>query len=159
MRENEEKQIQDWQEKLRHDFGDSKRLYQYLFETLDNFLYRYLETTTDKNLKTTELGPGVWGAKSFETDMMTALKVQHPGTKEVVMEYAKAVPKAQGPKVGYALYARVKELAPERGHLVLTAEVQGLKKLTKEVDFKYDDLAVFRKQLALKLEEACVLFL
>ena len=159
MDKGEEKQIQHWQEKVRTDFGDASRLYKYLFETLDNFYYRYLETSLNQNLKTSELAPGVWGAESFESDMLEALKVKHLASKTVVIELAKKIPKAQGPKVRYTLQARVIELTSDRGRLVLEAEVLGLEATKKEVTLKYQDLAQFRKELALKLEEVCEIFL
>lgn len=158
MNQND-KQIHDWQEKVRTSFGDASRLYQYLFETMDNFYYRYIETTTDKNLKTSEISPGTWGAMSFEKDMVQALKVRHPQVKAVVMNYAKTVPKSEGPKVRYSLTARTVEFTAERGELLLSAEVRGVESYKKEVNFKYQDLAHFRKELALKLEEVCEIFL
>ncbi len=159
MKAGDEKLIADWQNRLRESYGDATRLYQYLFETMDNFCYRYLETTTDKDLKTSELADHVWGAQSSESDMMSALKVQNRATKELIMELAKSVPKAEGPVVHYSLRAQVKDLVADHGHLVLVAEVKALQTVKKEVVFKYDDLAQFRKGLALKLEEVCEIFL
>jgi hypothetical protein len=159
MNDQDEKLIHDWQEKVRSSFGDLSKLYQYLFETMDNFYYRYLETSTDKNLKTQQLSQGLWGASSVESDMLQALKVQSPATKEVIMELAKTVPKAQGPKVEYSLKVQIVELSADKGKLIFCAEVKALKSVKKEVTFEYDDLGKFRKGLALKLEEACSIFL
>lgn len=71
------KQIQDWQEQVRSSFGDESRLYKYLFETMDNFYYRYLETSLNKNLTTQELSARRWGAMSFENSMVEALKIKN----------------------------------------------------------------------------------
>ncbi len=97
--------------------------------------------------------------------MVEALKISDPATKSGIMELAKTVPKAQKPMIKLRLQAKIKELTPERGHLVITASVnwdfpQFLDKTKvtfKEVDFKYTDLNQFRKELALKLEAACEL--
>lgn len=160
------KVIHDWQDKLKHSFDDEGKLYQYLFETMENFFYRYLETTENKNLKAFEIAPHIYGAESFESNMVDALKIKDPNSKAGIMELAKRVPKAQKPTVKYRLDARVHELTADKGHLVLTASINWdfpqffdkTKMSKREIDFKYSDLGQFRKELALKLESACELF-
>jgi len=160
------KQIHEWQDKLKHNFDDEGKLHDYLLTTMDNFLYRYLETTENKNLKTFEIAPYIYGAESFESNMVDALKITDPATKAGIMELAKTVPKAQKPLVKYRLQAQIKELTSEKGHLMITTLVSwdfphfmDKSKMTKrEIDFKYTDLGQFRKELALKLEAACELF-
>ncbi len=162
-----EKQIQDWREKVRSDFNDQSKLYEYLFETMDNFYYRYLETTTDKNLKTVPLAPHLWGARSSEGSMVEALKLQNPIPKKGIIELAKNVPKAQGPSVQYELLANIEELTAEHGKIQFVSSINWgypdyddpKRQFKKTVIFEYDDLGQFRKQLALKLEEACEVFL
>lgn len=160
------KQIHDWQDKVKHSFDDEGKLHDYLLSTLDNFLYRYMETTETKNLKSFEMAPYIYGAESFESSMVEALKISNSTIKAGIMELAKTVPKAQKPMVKYRLQTYVKELTPEKGHLVITASVNWdfalfmdkSKIVFKEVIFKYSDLGQFRKELALKLEAACELF-
>jgi hypothetical protein len=160
------KVINEWQDKLKHSFDDEGKLHDYLLSTLDNFLYRYLETSENKNLKTTELAPYIFGAESFESNMVQALKIQGPHAKAGIMELARSVPKAQKPLVKYRLQVQVKELSSEKGHLVIMSLIhwgfphfdERSKMLSKEVDFKYSDLGQFRKELALKLEAACDIF-
>lgn len=162
-----DKQIQDWQEKVRASFGDQSKMYEYLFATMDNFYYRYLETTTDKNLKTQPLGPHLWGAKSSEGSMVDALKITNPEAKKGIIELAKTVPKAMGPRVQYELLVNVEELTADHGEIHVISGIDwGFpdfedknKRCTKKVVFKYTDLAQFRKELALKLEEVCEIFL
>lgn len=162
-----DKQIQEWQEKVRQSFGDESKLFEYLFETMDNFYYRYLETTTDKNLKTGPLAPHLWGARSAEGSMVDALKIENPVAKKGIIELAKAVPKAQGPRVQYELMADVEELTPDHGEIIFVSSINWgfpdyddpARQFKKTVTFKYEDLAQFRKELALKLEEACSIFL
>ena len=160
------KQIHEWQDKLKHAFDNEGKLHDYLLDTMDNFLYRYLETTETKNLKTFEIAPYIYGAESYESSMVEALKISDVGTKSRIMELAKTIPKAQKPMVKYRLQTQIKELTPERGHLIITASVSWdfplfmdkTKMSKREIDFKYNDLGQFRKELALKLEAACDLF-
>lgn len=160
------KVIHDWQDKVKHSFDDEGKLYEYLFQTMENFFYRYLETTENKNIKVFEIAPYIYGAESFESSMVEALKIKDPVAKDGIMELAKTVPKAQKPMVKYRLQTLVKELTPDKGHLIITAFVNwdfphyfDKSKVTKrEIDFKYSDLGQFRKELALKLEAACELF-
>jgi hypothetical protein len=165
MKTNEE-QIHQWQDRVRETYGSESKLYEYLFTTLENFFYRYLETSDYKGLKVSELKEKTFGAESFETSMVDALKMKNPAIHPGVLDLAKRIPKAQGPAVKLSLSVTIKELTSDRGDLVITAEVdwgfpdytQAEKRARKEVRFFYDDLAVFRKQLALKIEEACELF-
>lgn len=165
MDENE-KLIQEWQNKVRSSFGSDSQLYTYLFETLDNFYYRYLETTESKNLKTTQLDKTTWGAMSFESSMMEALKSKNPKTHPGVMEMAKTIPRVQNPKIRLSLKVDVHELKQDQGHLTLTSEVHwdfptfsdSQKRAMEKVEFKYGSFDQFRKMLALKLEEVCTLF-
>lgn len=162
-----DKQIQDWQEKVRSTYGEQSKLFEYLFTTMDNFYYRYLETTTYKSIKTEHLGPHLWGAQSYEDSMVDALKITNPVAKKGIIELAKSVPKSEGPKVKYELLANVEELSQDHGEIHLVAIINwGFpdfdneeKRFVKTVIFKYTDLSQFRKELALKLEEACEAFL
>lgn len=161
-----EKLIHDWQAKLKASFGDEGNLHRYLFETLENFYYRYLETGLDKNLKVTELAPHVYGAFSFENNMVDALKTKGPA-KPGIMELAKTVPKAQNPKVRYGLWVEASQMKADEGKLIIHSEIHWgfpdfrdhSKRLHKEVEFKWTELTQFRKGLALKLEDAASLFL
>lgn len=161
------KMIQDWQEKVKHSFDDQGKLYEYLFNTMENFFYRYLETTENKNLKVFQIAPHIYGAESFESNMGDAFKIKDPVAKEGIKELAKSVPRDQKPKVKYRLDTRVEEMTAEKGHLIITASVNWdfplymdkTKVAKREIVFKYNDLVQFRKELALKLEAACELFL
>ncbi len=160
------KLIQDWQDKVKHSFDDEGKLHDYLLHTIDNFLYRYLETSIDKDLKTQEIAPFIYGAHSFESNMVQALKITNLEARNGIKELAKAIPKSEGPKVKYTLEVQLKEFGPERGHLVITAIVNWdfphytdrSKMMKKDVEFKYKDIGQFRKELALRLESACELF-
>jgi hypothetical protein len=160
------KLIHEWQDKVKHSFDDEGKLHDYLLTTMDNFLYRYLETSETKNLKAQELAPYTYGAESFESNMVEALKVKNADAKMGIMNLARSIPKAQKPTVKYLLQLRIKELGSEKGHLIITTHINWdfpnfadkTKSVSKEIQFKYSDLGQFRKELALKLEEACELF-
>ncbi len=163
---NETEKIKEWQEKIKESYGDEKRLQEYLFETLDNFYYRYLETEMSKDLHTQSLGKDTWGARSLECNMVEALKTKNPSVKPGIMELAKRVPKADKPLVRYGLWVEVKELTPEHGKLIIVSEIHwGFPEFSnknsafqKKVQFEYQDVSEFRKGLALKLEAACEIF-
>lgn len=160
------KQILDWQEKVKNHYGSEAEMYQYLFQTMDNFYYRYLETSESQNLKTHELENHIWGAKSFESSMVEALKTTNPDAKKGIMELARTIPKAKKPMVRYALFSNVKLLTSDKGQIEITSEINWdfpdfkdqSKQVQKTILFNYQELAEFRKNLALKLEEACELF-
>jgi hypothetical protein len=161
------KLINDWKDKVKHSFDDEGKLHDYLIETMDNFLYRYLETTETKNPKTGEISPYIYGAESFESSMVEALKIKHAEAHTGIMELAKSVPKSKKPMVKYSLHAQIKELTPDKGHILITSYidwdfphfVDRSKRIRKEIDFKYSDLGQFRKELALKIDSACEIFL
>lgn len=160
------KLIADWQEKVKKSFGDEARLYDYLFETLENFFYRYLETSETRQLKVQELAPSIYGARSFESNLVEALKLKNPQAKPGMIEMAKTIPRSQTPKVRYELSIEVKELTAERGVLWIRAVIDwgfpdyasSERRAEKKVEFRYQELAQFRKELALKLEDACEFF-
>lgn len=160
------KQIQDWHDKVQHNFEQKGQMEKFLHETMDNFYYRYIETTESKDLKTQKLADNLWGAQSFESNMVEALKNPNPNTKPHVMELAKRIPKAQKPMVRYTLAALHGTLPAEKGKVQLIAEISwdfpnfsdSSKSFQKTKNFEYADIAVFRKGLALALEDVCSLF-
>lgn len=159
MNETDEKFIQDRKNKVHDSFGDKSNLYKYLFDTLDNFYYRYFE----KDLKTQELAPKTFGAVT-EAGMMEALKKPHPATKEQIITLAK---ENRNATVRYGLWAEISDLSQDYGKMKIVSEINwghpGFqdpeKRLQKIVKFEYNELQKFRKELALKLEEASELFL
>ena len=166
MNEKEEKLIQERKKKVHEAFGDRNYLYQYLFETLDNFYYRYFETSISHDLHTTEILPKTYGALSFESNMVDALKKPNPAAKAGIIALAKRVPREEGPTVRYGLWVEVKDLSPEYGKMKIVSEINwGFPefhdpeaRLQKIVMFEYDDYQKFRKELAIKLEESAELF-
>jgi hypothetical protein len=162
MNEKDEKLIQDRKTKVQETFGDRNNLYSYLFETLDNFYFRYIETSLSRDLKTAELSAGVFGAVSFE-NMFEALKNPSAQAKAGIISQAKA---NKDSTVRMGLWVEVKDLSQDYGKMRFVSEINWgfpdfqdpSKRLQKTVNFEYDDFQVFRKQLALKLEEVSELF-
>ncbi len=163
MNETDEKFIQDRKNKIHETFGDQSQLYKYLFDTLDNFFYRYLETTLSKDLKTSELLPKTFGALSFET-MLEALKKPKAEAKSGIIELAKA---DRNSTIRFGLWVEITELTQDYGKMKILSEINWghpeyqdpSKRIQKIVKFEYDDFQKFRKELALRLEEASELFL
>lgn len=159
MNESEEKLIQDRKNKVHEAFGDKANLYKYLFDTLDNFYYRYFE----KELKTGELAPKTFGVYS-EVPMLEALKKPHVDAKAGIIQLAK---ENRNATVRLGLWAQITELTQDDGEMKIVSEINWghpeyqdpSKIIQKVVKFKYDELQKFRKELALKLEEAAELFL
>lgn len=164
---NEKEIIENWQQKIRAAFGEKEKLYEYLFQTMDNFYYRYIETSLAQNLKTQQIGEHLWGAVSEESSMVDALKLQNPIAKKGIIDLAKFTPREKGPKVRYMIAADVKKLLPEAGSIDFIAEINWgfpdfndeSKIQRKVVNFKYADIAEYRKELALRLEEVSEIFL
>lgn len=159
--------IEEQKQKIAAHFSDSQSLLDYLIETLNNFFYRYLETTLSKNLTTTEIAPRKWGAQSVETDSMEILKIKNPAIRPHLIAAAKTLGGKGGLKVTYTLGIEPKELGSDAGEIIVFSKVDWSEtpvEMTKneeikEIKFKYQSLHDFRKNLALKLEEACEIFL
>lgn len=159
--------IQEQKQKIAAHFSHSEVLLDYLIETLDSFLHRYLETSVDKVLHTTELGHKQWGARSHEIESMEILKIKNPAIRPHLIAAAKTLAAKGGLVVEYTLGIEPKELGADEGELVIFSKVDWSKTpLTmdksseeKVIGFKYHSLSEFRKNLALKLEEASEIFL
>lgn len=155
-------------EKIHNLFKDNQAYLDYLLQTKQNFLYRYLETSTDKNIKIEGLDSKTLMAKSFEHNMGEAFKIADPEIKERIKTLAKSVARELNPRVQYSLKTILDNFKADQGKIILEAKVNwnfpdftdipaGFK--MKQVIFQYNDPNTFRKQLALKYEEVCELFI
>lgn len=154
-------------EKIHNLFKDNKAYLNYLLQTKNNFLYRYMETSSDKNILIEGLDPKTLMATSYESNMGDAFKISDPEIKEGIKTLAKSVPREQKPRVQYSLKTTLEELKEDSGKIVIesmvnwnfpTFEDQSGTNKKKRVTFVYNDPNFFRKELALKYEEACELF-
>ena len=161
------KKIIDQQIKISQQYSNNQELIEYLVETMNNFYYRYLETSLDKNLQTQELAPQVLGAQSTESNSMEILKIKNPQVRPHLIEAAKTLASRGGLILTYELSAHLQEISPEKGLIVIRSLIDwsktpvelSQKMQEKKVVFEYHSLGEFRKNLALKLEEACEIFL
>ena len=161
------KKIIDQKIKVSQQYSNNKELIDYLIETMNNFYYRYLETTQDKDLHTQELAAQVLGAQSTETNSMEILKIKNLQVRPHLIEAAKVLGARGGLIVTYGLLSELKEISPEKGLIIIRSRIDWSKipvELSKsfeekKVIFEYHSLGEFRKNLALKLEEACEIFL
>jgi hypothetical protein len=151
-----------------HDlFKDNQGYLNYLLQTKQNFIYRYLETSTDQNIGIKSLNDKTLVAISYESNMGNAFKISDPEIKEGIKALAKAVAREKNPRVQYSLKTTLENLQNVNGKVIIEAQVnwgfpdfqeqKGTFK-KKQVVFEYSDPNVFRKELALKYEEACDLF-
>lgn len=99
--------------------------------------------------------------------MGEAFKSQDAAIKEGVKNLAKSVPKEKSPRVQYSLKTIIDSAQGDQGNILIEAEVNWdfpdfsettKNRRIKKVTFSYNDPNIFRKELALKYEEACELF-
>jgi hypothetical protein len=161
---NLKKELED---KIHNLFKDNKAYLDYLLQTKSHFLYRYMETSSDKNIQIQSIDQKTLMAKSFEGNMGEAFKTTDSEIKEGIKGLAKNVPRDEKPRVEYSLITVLEELKEDSGKIIIetrvnwnfpTFEVEKGFYKSKRVSFNYNDPNVFRKELALKYEEACELF-
>lgn len=155
-------------EKIHNLFNDNKAYLEYLLQTKNNFLYRYLETSSDKNILIKNLDDKTLAAISYESNMGEAFKIADPEIKEGIKGLAKSIPRENKPSVQYSLKTTLKDFKTDSGTIIIESminwnfpdfeEQKGSCK-KKKVTFSYNDPNTFRKELALRYEEACELFL
>lgn len=154
-------------EKIHNLFHDNKAYLDYLLQTKSNFLYRYLETSSDKNIQIQSLDAKTLLAESFESNMGDAFKISDKDIKDGIKALAKSVPRENNPRVRYSLKTTLEDLKGDSGKIAIEAAVDwGFPDFSnsnstskkKRVSFSYNDPNVFRKELALKYEEACEIF-
>lgn len=148
-------------------FKDQEAYLDYLLQTKKNFLYRYLETSTDKDLKIKSVDDKTLLAESYESNMGDAFKIADQDIKEGIKHLAKTIPREQKPKVQYSLKTTMEDLRADSGKIVIESKInwgfpdfldeKGNHK-KKKVVFTFNDPTIFRKELALMYEEACELF-
>lgn len=155
-------------EKIHNLFKDNKAYLEYLLQTKSNFLYRFMETSSDKNIQIQSIDQKTLMAISYESNMGDAFKIADPEIKEGIKGLAKSVPRADTPRVQYTLYTILEEFKVDSGKIIIEAmvnwnfpsyELQKSAYKSKRVSFTYNDPNIFRKELALKYEEACELFI
>lgn len=154
--------------KIHELFKDNQAFLAYLLQTKQNFIYRYLETSTQKDIQITNLDQKTFMAQSTESNMGEAFKISDAEIKEGIKSLAKSIPKEQKPAVQYTLKTTLEEFKTDYGKIILEATVnwgfpefqnQKGQYKTKRVIFEYRDPTIFRKELALKFEEVCEIFI
>ena len=154
--------------KIQNIFQDNQAYLDYLLQTKKNFLYRYLETSTDKNIAILNETEGQLSAHSFEENMGNAFKINDSSVKDGIKNLAKTIPREQNPKIKYSLITKIDNISGNHGKLIIEScinwdfplfSMDSEKLKSKRVIFEYTDPNMFRKQLALAYEDACELFL
>lgn len=153
--------------KIHEQFRDHKAYLEYLLQTKQNFLYRYLETSTEKNIQVQYSDEKTLLAQSYESNMGEAFKISDVTIKEGIKQLAKSVAREKKPKIQYSLKTTLEDLRGDQGKISIESKVDwgfpdfnanSKTSKTKRILFSYNDPNTFRKELALKFEEACELF-
>lgn len=154
-------------EKIHNLFHDNKAYLDYLLQTKNNFIYRYLQTSSDKSIQIKSLDEKTLIAESFESNMGDAFKISDKEIKDGIKSLAKSIPREQIPCVRYTLKTTLEDLSVDSGKIEIEAAIdwgfpdflnQSSTSKKKCVSFTYNDPNAFRKELALKYEEACEIF-
>ena len=155
-------------EKIHNLFHDNKAYLEYLLQTKSNFLYRYLETSTDKSIQIKNINNKTLIAESYEANMGEAFKVSDKVIKDGIMNLAKSVPRDQNPRVKYSITTILEEFLVNNGKIIIETSIDwGFPDFLNDNDhskkkiivFNYNDPNIFRKELALKYDEACEIFI
>ncbi|GEM_PF-1062588 len=139
--------------------------------TLDNFAYRYLETSSTKNIVTQFNGKNLYTVTSFEEDPMSALKISDSNAKKGVIGLAKkfSSTKGVGLRVRYQISCDISDVSSNgSGSIVLAASINwnmdndfiSDKEMesVKSISFEFSDPLVLRNKLAALLEDICLIF-
>ncbi|WP_127717243.1 hypothetical protein [Halobacteriovorax sp. HLS] len=139
--------------------------------TLDNFAYRYLETSSCTDIHSQKKSDHHFYVESEDTDVMSILKTKDPIAKPALIQLAKkfSSTKGVGIKVKYELHCRFTELNSDNtGELECFSIInwnsdqnfkveEGLH-VKKSSKLKFSDPLILRNKLALLLEEVCEIF-
>lgn len=148
-------------ERLRQEGG----LASLIIFTLENFAFRYLETDSHKDIKCQVVGDNVFVVRSFEEDILRALKSANQDVKQGLISLCKKYPGAESKKlkVSQSITVTIKN----DSHVVCSAEINwnypdfsphAEYSLVKKEDIKFDDPLYLRNRLALYLESVCEIF-
>lgn len=148
-------------ERLRQEGGLSSLI---IF-TLENFAFRYLETDTHKDIKCNVVGDNVFVVKSFEEDILKALKTSNQSVKQGLISLCKKYPGAESKKLKVCQSITV--TIKNDSHVQCLAEINwnypefssdAEFSVSKKEDIRFDDPLYLRNKLALYLESVCEIF-
>jgi hypothetical protein len=166
--ENTENLKKELDDKIKNHFKDNQAYFEYILQTKKNFIHRYLETSNKENVIIQNLDEKTLVAESFESNMGDAFKISNHEIKNGIKFLAKSIPREKNPTIKYSLKTILNQINENHGKITLIATVdwdfplfslEEGKHKSKQVIFDYKDPNVFRKELALKYEEVCDLFI
>ncbi|MBY0412848.1 MAG: hypothetical protein K2Q18_01720 [Bdellovibrionales bacterium] len=161
---NLKKELND---KIHNLFKDNEAYMNYLLQTKQNFLYRYLSTSTQDNVTMTNIDSKTLVAISYEGNMGEAFKINDSEIKEGIKSLAKSIPRENKPRIQYSIKTILEEFKSDKGKIIIESKInwnfpefsdEKGKFKKKQIIFNYDDPNVFRKELALRYEDVCELF-
>ena len=129
---------------------------------LEQFAYRYLETSSVKGIKCQRDGNRFW-VESIEPNIIEALKWTNPELKNLLIDLCKKHPGSQSKEIQIRMLletrtideSKIECLARLFWKLSSGAENIGIE---KSVEFSFDDPIELRNKHAALLEEVCVIF-
>ena len=153
-------------ENLQEKFSNPDFVRNHILGTLENFLYRYLDSSTGSG-GVQEIQTGFLVAEYLEPSMKECLKFKNEKAHEGILSLAKSVPKKEKPAVLMRLSCQI--LSWSDGHYVLNIsslvdwgfpkyESNETTSLCLSNKLELKEVLDLRTELPLALEKACELF-
>lgn len=164
---NHEESNQELEQKIKTKnlalLNTDKGVYDLMVYNHENFSYRYLETSCDKDLKCESDGQKYW-TQSIEPDVFTALKWNHKKLKPVLIDLCKQYPGKKSAKIQVKL-----ELSTEfksDSEIVCSSRISWdfpefqdrSKEISLSENYQFSDLLELRNHHAAILERVSSLF-
>jgi hypothetical protein len=160
-------EIKQWQEKLHATYSHPKQMLDFITNTLEQFAYRYLETTISTNIKPIHNDSKFIIVESYESNLKEVLKNKNPkilsGIKSLALKFS---PK-ENPTIRNQIKITINKLTVDQGDLHLQSTINWdyphfqsgqENEISQTIHFTYQELAEFRKKFPLHLETICELF-
>ncbi len=160
---DKEKLTQEMNSKNREWMLESDGVASLFIHNLENFAYRYLETSTDKGIKCEMVG-GVYRVEACEPSVLVALKWDNPTLKKLLIDLCKKYPGKLSQEIRLKLSLETQLLDPENVECAAfikyippnSDEVVVL--LEKKTSMHFEDPIELRNKHAALLEEVSEIF-
>ncbi|WP_412470249.1 MULTISPECIES: hypothetical protein [unclassified Halobacteriovorax] len=159
---DKEKLTEEMNSKNREWLIESDGVSALFIHNLENFAYRYLETSTDKGIKCVVDGE-LYQVKSTEPSIIEALKWDNPELKKSLIDLCKKYPGKASKELRVNLSLETKMLGEHKNecyaHITcLLPNGENLILFEKTTSMSFDDPIELRNKHAALLEEVSVIF-
>ncbi|WP_412463303.1 hypothetical protein [Halobacteriovorax sp. RT-2-6] len=159
---DKEKLTEEMNSKNREWLIESDGVSALFIHNLENFAYRYLETSTDKGIKCVVDGE-LYQVKSTEPSIIEALKWDNPELKKSLIDLCKKYPGKASKELRVNLSLETKMLGEHKNecsaHITcLLPNGESLILFEKTTSMSFDDPIELRNKHAALLEEVSVIF-